>query len=133
MTKRIVAVVVLLPVAIIVVALSLANRQSVELIVPNFDGTALFSASLPLFAVIFVTLFTGLLLGSLGTWLRQSRHRRAAEIRKAEAVAAKRDAEKLRQRAEQLAKAEESDSANERAAALGLPAPTPSPKSKAAA
>lgn len=132
MTRRIIAVLVLLPIAIIVVALSLANRQPVELIIPNFDGTALFGVDLPLFAVVFVTLFLGLLLGSLGTWLRQARYRRAAETRKAEAAAAKRDAEKLRQRAEQLSKAENSDNASDRAVALGLPAPTPSPKSKAA-
>jgi cell division protein FtsL len=133
MTKRIIAVLVLLPVAIIVVALSLANRQPVELIIPNFDGSALFSASLPLFAVVFVTLFLGLLLGSLGTWLRQARYRRAAETGKVEATKARRDAEKQRQRAEQMSKAEENNSANERAAALGLPAPTPNPKNKAAA
>lgn len=132
MTKRIVAVLVLLPAAIIIIALSLANRQPVELIVPNFDGTPLFGATIPLFALVFLTLFLGLILGSLSTWLRQARYRRAAEMRKAEAEKAKREAEKYRERAEQFTKDNAPSLINEQAEALGLPAPKPLNKAKAA-
>ncbi|MEL6751005.1 MAG: lipopolysaccharide assembly protein LapA domain-containing protein [Pseudomonadota bacterium] len=125
MTKRIIAVLILLPVAIIIVALSLANRRPVDLIVPNFDGSALLATQVPLFALLFVVLLLGMVIGSLGTWVRQAKHRRAARENKVEATKAGFEAEKQRERAEATVTSNGIVAVNDRAAALGLPAPTP--------
>ncbi len=130
MTKRIIAILILLPVAIIIVALALANRQPITLAVPNLDGSVLLSTELPLYAILFAVLFIGMIIGSLGTWVRQSRHRKAARANSAEASKAGAEAHKQRERADDLAndKATTPDNrpaVNARAAALGLPAPTP--------
>ena len=131
MTKRILALLIALPVAIIIIALSLANRRPVQLDVPNLSGEPLLSAQLPLFVVLFVTLFAGLVIGSLATWVRQGRHRRKAATNKVEATRAEFEAAKQRERAEELAARQaQNDSSEEsgfpaRAVALGLPAPTP--------
>ncbi len=130
MTKRIIALLILLPVAIIIVALALANRQPITLAVPNLDGSVLMSAQAPLFAILFAVLFLGMIIGSLGTWVRQSKHRKAARENSVEATKAGFEARKQRERADELAQdkittADDRPAVNARAAALGLPAPTP--------
>ena len=124
--KRLLAIFILLPVAILIVALSLANRQPVRLSVPNFNGEALFAMQAPLFVVLFAILFIGMIIGSLGTWVRQSRHRRKSSERKVEATKAGFEAQKQRERADALAMEQgKTHAANDRAAKLGLPAPPP--------
>jgi hypothetical protein len=77
--------VILVPVAILAVVLSLANRAPVTLSLDPFrpDAPAL-SISVPLFVVIFVTLILGLLVGGAGAWLGQGKWRRAARRRRQE-------------------------------------------------
>jgi uncharacterized integral membrane protein len=68
----------LLPVAILVVLLAVANRAPVQLSLDPFSQDAPeFAANLPLFAVIFAALMVGVVIGGTATWLSQGKHRRA--------------------------------------------------------
>ena len=67
-----------LPIACLIVIFAVVNRQAVNVVIDPF-GTDIpglrFEA--PLFAVIFIFLALGMIFGSLITWFRQGRHRRA--------------------------------------------------------
>ncbi|TCT00551.1 lipopolysaccharide assembly protein LapA domain-containing protein [Aquabacter spiritensis] len=83
---RILSLIIGIPLAILVVALAVANRRPVTLSFDPFnpDTTAL-AVSLPLFGVIFAALILGVVLGGAAAWLRQGRYRR--EARRARTVA----------------------------------------------
>ena len=83
MLRRLVFLLVMLPVAIVLVTLAVANRQVVSVAIPPQIGDApLYSFSLPLFALIFATLFVGMVIGSFATWVSQGKHRKEARIQK---------------------------------------------------
>lgn len=89
MVNRIVTVLVLIPLAIVLVALAVANRAPVAFTIDPFNpGNPGLTASLPLFVLLFSAVAVGLVIGSLATWLRQGRYRRAARQRDAALAAA---------------------------------------------
>jgi uncharacterized integral membrane protein len=98
MLRRLTFLIILLPVAIVLIALAVANRGTVLFTADPFNpGNPLLSWHTPLFALMFLALIAGLLIGGLVTWLAQGRYRRLARERKAEAdrllsEASKRDA-----------------------------------------
>ncbi|MFN3292548.1 MAG: lipopolysaccharide assembly protein LapA domain-containing protein [Gemmobacter sp.] len=75
--------------AICLVVVALANRDAVvvRLLPPDLEAlTGLsWSAQLPLFAVIFLGLVAGLLIGFVWEWLREHKHRAAAAAHAREA------------------------------------------------
>ncbi len=77
--KRIISVLVGIPVFILLAAFALANRKWVMV---SFDPLApdapLFSISVPLWAVFFAGIFAGLVAGGVATWLKQGKWRRKA-------------------------------------------------------
>jgi uncharacterized integral membrane protein len=86
MLSRFVSMLIFVPLAIILVALAVANRASVAFTIDAFNpGSASLTWQVPLFALIFTAVAAGLILGSFATWLAQGRHRRAARQGKAEA------------------------------------------------
>jgi uncharacterized integral membrane protein len=86
MLRRFVSILVFLPLAIVLVALAVANRSAVAFTIDVFNpGSASLTWQVPLFALLFIALAAGLLIGSFATWLAQGRHRRAARQGKAEA------------------------------------------------
>jgi uncharacterized integral membrane protein len=86
MLRRLTFLIILLPAAIVLIALAVANRAPVLFTVDPFNpGNPLLSWNTPLFALLFLSLIAGLLLGGLVTWLAQGRYRRLARERKAEA------------------------------------------------
>ncbi len=98
MVRRVLQVVILLPVAVVLVAFSLANRHAVTVSLDPFGGAEpSMSLSLPLFVLIFAVLLLGVLLGGVGAWLRQGRWRRQARQEH-------REAERWRRRAEEEAR-----------------------------
>ena len=83
--NRVLTVVVLVPLAIILIALAVANRGAATFTIDPFNpGNPGLSVEWPLFVLLFVALGVGLLLGSAATWLRQGRYRKAARERASE-------------------------------------------------
>ena len=104
MIKKIVNVLVLIPVGIVLIVLSVANRQPVTLALNPFrpeDGVL--SVTAPFFVYLFLATIFGLVLGALITWFAQGKHRRRARIEAGEAVKWHTEAEKHRTRAETIA------------------------------
>ena len=122
MMKRLTTLLIILPIGIIVVALAVANRQAVSLSMPPYINDEPFvSLTLPLFAVIFISLLVGMVIGSCATWFKQGRFRKAARERKVEASKNAVEAEKQKTRAEELEK-QVGNSVMAIASRTGLPA-----------
>jgi uncharacterized integral membrane protein len=97
--RRFLFLVVLLPLAIVVVAFSVANREMVTLSLDPFGSPSpRWSLTLPLFIVLFGTLALGVLIGGIATWLRQGKWRQAARFERANATRLRQDVERLRER-----------------------------------
>ncbi len=79
MLRRIVAALILVPLAIIIIAFAVANRQEVTVSLDPFGASApAASLTLPLFALVILVLIIGVVIGGSAAWLRQGRWRRAA-------------------------------------------------------
>ena len=79
MLRRIVAAIILIPLAVIIVAFAVANRHAVTVSFDPFAGDEpAASLTLPLFALVILLLIFGVLLGGLATWLGQGKWRGAA-------------------------------------------------------
>ena len=92
--KKLLAALVLVPLAIVIVALSVANRHAVVLSLDPFNGEApAVAVAVPLFVVFFAALAVGVLLGGIGVWLGQGRWRRQARALKREATTVRRENE----------------------------------------
>jgi uncharacterized integral membrane protein len=77
--RKIVAALILVPLAIVIIAFAVANRQSVTVSLDPFSSAApAASLTLPLFALIIVLLIVGVIVGGVAAWLGQGRWRRAA-------------------------------------------------------
>jgi uncharacterized integral membrane protein len=104
MTKKLINLVILLPIAIILIVMSVANRQSVTMAFNPFDPTdKVFSVSAPFFIFLFVALIAGMLIGSVITWFSQSKYRRSARSQKQETKRWQSEARQHQKRAEELA------------------------------
>lgn len=95
----------LIVVAVALVVLALANRESVTLtLLPQelalWSGVE-YAIELPLFLVILGGVATGVLWGFVWEWLREHRHRAAAATNQREARRLEREVETLRGRREQ--------------------------------
>jgi len=85
MLNRILLIVVLVPLAIVLVALAVANRAPVALTFDPFHpGNPALTLNLPLFVFLLLALLVGVLIGSTATWFRQGRFRKLARKRKQE-------------------------------------------------
>lgn len=85
--KRIIAIIVLVPLAVVLIALSVANRASVQFTVDPFNpGNPALTYNAPLFLWLFGALVLGVVIGSLVTWFAQGKHRRRERMYKQEAA-----------------------------------------------
>jgi uncharacterized integral membrane protein len=77
--RKIIAAVILVPLAVIIIAFAVANRQIVTVSLDPFSAEhPAASLTLPLFALVIVLLIIGVLIGGIAAWLRQSKWRRTA-------------------------------------------------------
>jgi uncharacterized membrane protein YciS (DUF1049 family) len=77
--RRIVAVVVLVPLAIVIVAFAVANRQIVAISFDPFDpAKPIYSTATWLFVPILGALIVGVVIGGVASWSGQGRWRMAA-------------------------------------------------------
>jgi uncharacterized integral membrane protein len=77
--RKIVTALIVVPLAVIIIAFAVANRQMVTV---SFDPTSstnpVYAATVPLFVLIFFLLIFGVIIGGIAAWLRQSPWRRTA-------------------------------------------------------
>lgn len=100
---RFIKLLVLIPVAVVLVVLSVANRHFVTLALNPFrPDDALLSVSLPLFVFLFIALITGVIIGSLVTWFAQGKYRKQARDEAHEARKWREEAGKQRTRVEEV-------------------------------
>lgn len=79
MFRKIINFVILLPLAVVLILLSVANRNSVTLALNPFrPEDSVLSLQAPFFVFLFLALMTGILLGSAATWLAQGKYRKQA-------------------------------------------------------
>ena len=96
---RIVKLLLLVPLAVIVLIVAMANRSpTVISLDPLSPANPMLSVTVPLFVPIFVTLILGIVLGGAGTWLRQGRARRTARRLRVEAARLQSDLARSRAR-----------------------------------
>lgn len=90
MLRKIVNVLVILPLAILFVIFAVANRHLVTLSFDPFNASdPSLSLMLPLFVVIIATAMFGVVAGGIATWFGQRRWRKAARQHETEARAAR--------------------------------------------
>jgi uncharacterized integral membrane protein len=77
--RNIVTALIVVPLVVVIVTFAVANRQAVTVSFDPFSSTSpAYAATLPLFALIFVLLILGALIGGIAAWLRQGKWRRTA-------------------------------------------------------
>lgn len=81
MLSRLIAVVILLPVAVILIALTVANRETVGFTLDPFDpGSQALTFHAPLFVFLYLALLLGLVIGGAATWFTQHKYRKRARV-----------------------------------------------------
>jgi uncharacterized integral membrane protein len=94
MFRRFFWIIVMIPAAIILIALSVANRNVVPFTIDPFTpGNPALTFSAPLFMYLFASLAVGLILGSVITWLAQGRYRANARRATAEVASLRKEAQ----------------------------------------
>jgi uncharacterized integral membrane protein len=79
MVRRIISTLILIPLAVVIIAFAVANRQWITVSFDPFSSTSpAYAATLPLFAFIFVALILGVLIGGAVVWIGQAKWRRTA-------------------------------------------------------
>ena len=97
--RKFLAVAVLVPLAVIIVIFAVANREIVTVSLDPFNPShPAYALRLPLFALVFVLVGLGVVVGGFAAWLRQHRWRVRARQAEAEAreLRARLDAEQPR-------------------------------------
>jgi uncharacterized integral membrane protein len=81
MLRKLVTALILVPLAIVLVAFAVANRQTVVVSFDPFDQAhPAFTLAVPLFALILALVIGGVIVGGVAAWLRQSKWRRTARL-----------------------------------------------------
>jgi uncharacterized integral membrane protein len=112
--RRFVILFVLLPLAILVVTLSVANRTPVTFSLDPVHAMPWLSITAPFFFFLFAALGLGIIFGGVAAWFGQAKWRRAARAERANAARLRTEAESLRERL------------------ASLPTPLPGPRQDAA-
>ncbi len=96
---RLFKLLIALPVAVVLVALAIANRQVVTVSFDPFVDPATSAAAItaPLFVLLFLALIVGTFLGGVASWMRQGRNRRRARLAQDEAERWRDEARRLRE------------------------------------
>ena len=99
MVRKIVTAVIVVPLALIIIAFAVANRQLVTVSFDPFSQTSpAYAATLPLFIMIFVLVILGVVIGGVASWLRQASWRRTARNLESEVRSLHQELEALRRR-----------------------------------
>ena len=94
--RRFVTLFVVLPVTVVVIVLSVANRSLVTFSLDPIGAEPALSLTAPFFFFLFAALGLGILLGGIATWIGQGKWRRAARGERANAARLGREVDQLR-------------------------------------
>ena len=93
--RKLMNLIFLVPIAIVLILLSVANRHWVTFSLDPLNTEApAFALSLPFFVFIFAALIIGAMIGSCLTWFTQGKHRKALREQAYENTCLKREYEK---------------------------------------
>jgi uncharacterized integral membrane protein len=89
---------VLAPIALLLLGLSLANRQMVTISTDPFNsGDVMFpQISAPLYVIFVGSIMIGVVIGGFSTWVSQGRHRKAARAARQKSAGLKAENDALR-------------------------------------
>jgi len=97
MIRKIISFLILVPLALVLIALSIANKQPVTVSFDPFSaGAPAFTLTAPLYLVAFVLVIAGVVIGGIAAWLAQGKRRRAARHAQAELRDARTEIDGLR-------------------------------------
>lgn len=100
MIRKTLAFLILAPLALAIVALAVANRQTVTVSFDPFSTAApAYVAQVPLFLLVFLLVIAGVLIGGIAAWMKQGRWRKRARRLKAHLQRAEAEIERLKRRA----------------------------------
>jgi uncharacterized integral membrane protein len=98
--RKIISALVLVPLALIIIAFAVMNRQTVVLHFDPFNLAApKYTLQVPLFVLVIVLVIAGVIIGGIAAWLRQSKWRRSARHYAAEARALQAELDRFRHQA----------------------------------
>ena len=97
--RRFLFLFVVLPLSIVVIVLSVANRALVTFSLDPFSAVPALSVTAPLFVFLFATLALGVLVGGIAAWIGQGKWRRMARTERANALRMREEAERSAARA----------------------------------
>jgi uncharacterized integral membrane protein len=113
MMRRLLALLVAFPAAVLLVTLAVANRHAVRLVLDPFRPEApVLSLEAPFYVYLFTALVLGVVLGGVATWAGQRQWRRMARQRA-------QDASRWRAEADRLARERDQSTEAGRAGATG--------------
>ena len=79
MFRRIVSILIVVPLAVVIIAFAVANRQSITVSFDPLSSSApAYAVTVPLFVLIFALLILGVLIGGAAAWIGQTKWRRTA-------------------------------------------------------
>ena len=94
--RRILWLLVAIPVAVLLVTLAVANRHDVRLVLDPFrPETPVVSLVLPFYVYLFVALLVGVFVGGVAMWASQGRWRKSARAKAKEAARWHAEADRL--------------------------------------
>jgi uncharacterized integral membrane protein len=99
MIRRLLSLLILLPLAALLITLAVANRQAVTISFDPFnDARPAYTFTLPLYALGLVLIVGGVVVGGVAAWLRQGKWRRAARVAEGEVRALRAEVGRLERR-----------------------------------
>jgi uncharacterized integral membrane protein len=99
--RRFLTYLVLVPIAIVIIALSVANRAIVTFSLDPIGAIAPgWSATGPLYVFLFIAVIVGIVIGGVAAWIRQGRWRHAARAERAANEKLRAEIGRLRQQIE---------------------------------
>lgn len=104
--KRFFQFIIFAPVAVVLIALSVANRQTITLSLDPFSKTEPWlEVNVPAYWLIFGGLIIGIVIGGMVSWIKQGKFRKEAREQRYQAAKARHEAKKIKQQANALQKA----------------------------
>ncbi len=97
MLNRLLWIVLGIPVAVVTVALAIANTQRVRLVLDPFrpEAPVLTTPPIPLYGLLLGALILGVILGGVSTWMTQGRWRKTARAKSQDAMRWQQEADRL--------------------------------------